>query len=148
MNKFNKKKFKLDIQHFMLSLKDRFSFENLGFLPRWLVLLLDLMIVIFSGVTTYFLLRGIKLTYIPNDYLAYGVLLYFSINVFFFWIFRTYSGIIRHSSFIDAVKIFFAQFCTLITLISVNFVFLLDHDFKIFLSKNFASYKKSIKFVD
>jgi len=119
---------------FLLGLKERFSFNNLGFLPRWLVLLLDVGIVSFSGIITYFLLRGIKLTYIPEDYLLYGILLYFTINVFFFWIFRTYSGIIRHSSFIDAVKLFFAQFSTLMTLIAVNFVFLLDHDFKIFLS--------------
>lgn len=118
----------------MSSLKERFNFDNLGFLPRWLVLLLDLGIVIFSGITTYFLLKGIKLIYIPTEYLIYGIALYFVINVFFFWIFRTYSGIIRHSSFIDAVKLFFAQFCTLVTLISVNFVFLLDHSFKIFLS--------------
>ncbi len=122
------------MDQFISGLKERFSFNNLGFLPRWLVLLMDLGIVLFSGITTYFLLKGIKLTYIPSDYILHGLLLYFVINIFFFWIFRTYSGIIRHSSFIDAVKIFFAQVCTLITLISVNFVFLLDHDFKIFLS--------------
>jgi len=134
LRKLDQKNFKSDIYQFLFGLKDRFSFNNLGFLPRWLVLLFDVGIVLFSGITTYFLLKGIKLTYIPHDYLWYGILLYFTINIFFFWIFRTYSGIIRHSSFIDAVKLFFAQVSTLTTLIAVNFVFLLDHDFKIFLS--------------
>lgn len=134
MNKYSQKKFRTNIEDLLFGLKERFSFSNLGFLPRWLVLLMDIGIVLFSGITTYFLLKGIKLTYIPDAYLPYAILLYFSINVFFFWIFRTYSGIIRHSSFIDAVKIFFAQLCALITLVSVNFVFLMDHDFKIFLT--------------
>jgi hypothetical protein len=30
-------------------------------------------------------------------------------NIFFFWLFRTYSGIIRHSSYIDAVKLLFTN---------------------------------------
>lgn len=134
MNRFSRKNFNSDVDHFISSLKERFSFNNLGFLPRWLVLLLDMGIVLFCAMITYFLLKGIKLTYIPNDYVLYGILLYIIVNIFFFWIFRTYSGIIRHSSYIDAVKIFFAQFCTLIMLIAVNFMFLMNHDFKIFLT--------------
>lgn len=134
MNRFSQREFRSKIENILFGLKERFSFSNLGFLPRWLVLLMDIIIVLFSGITTYFLLKGIKLTYIPPNYLLYALALYFSINIFFFWMFRTYSGIIRHSSFIDAVKIFFAQLCTLVTLVSVNFVFLMDHDFKIFLT--------------
>lgn len=118
----------------MSGVKERFSFNNLGFLPRWLVLLIDLSIVFFSATITFFLLRGLKLEYIPENYYWQALGLYLVINIFFFWIFRTYSGIIRHSSFIDAVKIFFSQFCTLMTLIVSNFIFLIDHDFKIFLS--------------
>lgn len=130
----DKKSFRTDLLTAMSGLKLNFSFKNLGYLPRWVVLLLDLGIVFAAGLITYLLLKGIKLTYIPDGYLFYGVMLYFSVNIFFFWVFRTYSGIIRHSSYIDAVKIFFAQFCALITLVFVNFVFLLDHDYKIFLN--------------
>lgn len=122
------------MDNFVSGLKERFSFNNLGFLPRWLVLLIDLGIVLFSMGITFFLLRGIKLEYIPTNYYFHGLGLYFVINIFFFWIFRTYSGIIRHSSFIDAVKIFFSQLCTLLTLITANFIFLIDHNYKIFLS--------------
>lgn len=111
-----------------------FSFKNLGYLPRWVVLLLDIFTVFASAVLTYTLLNGMKLAYVPAHYLFYGLLLYLGVNVFFFWVFRTYSGIIRHSSYIDGVKIFFGQFCTLFTLILVNFVFQLDHDFKLFLN--------------
>ena len=114
----------------------RFSFnlKNLGYLPRWVVLLLDIATVFAAGVLTYSMLYGMKLNYIPTHYLIYGAGLNLAVNIFFFWVFRTYSGIIRHSSYIDGVKIFFGQFCTLITLVLVNFVFLLDHDFKLFLN--------------
>lgn len=48
---------------------------------------------------------------------------FFGVNVFFFWIFRTYSGIIRHSSYIDAVKLLFSQLSVLIFFLFFNFVF-------------------------
>lgn len=129
-----KKNLKSNVRQVISGLRLGFSLKNLGYLPRWVVLLLDLATVLVAGLLTYTLLKGIKLTYIPSDYLWYAGLLYLAVNIFFFWVFRTYSGIIRHSSYIDAVKIFFAQFCTLVTLILVNFVFLLDHEFKIFLN--------------
>ena len=122
------------ISQALLSARFNFNLKNLGYLPRWVVLLLDVATVFAAGIVTYSLLFGMKLRYIPSDYLLYGALLYLGVNIFFFWVFRTYSGIIRHSSYIDGVKIFFGQFCTLITLALVNFVFLLDHDFKIFLN--------------
>jgi FlaA1/EpsC-like NDP-sugar epimerase len=55
---------------------------------------------------------------------------YLVLHLFFFWLLRTYSGIIRHSSYIDAVKIFIALFLILIILISINFasLFLIDQD--------------------
>lgn len=134
MKELDTKNFRSNVQNAMPGLKLSFSFKNLGYLPRWVVLLLDLGIVFAAGLITYLLLKGIKLTYIPDGYLFYGTLLYFAVNLFFFWVFRTYSGIIRHSSYIDAVKIFFAQFCALVTLVFVNFVFMLDHDYKIFLN--------------
>lgn len=122
------------ISQVLLSARFDFNLKNLGYLPRWVVLLLDIATIFAAGVLTYSLLFGMKLRYIPIAYLFHGALLYLGVNIFFFWVFRTYSGIIRHSSYIDGVKIFFGQFCTLITLALVNFIFLLDHDFKIFLN--------------
>lgn len=134
MKEKEKEQLKTGITQAISGARFNFSLKNLGYLPRWVVLLLDIATVFAAGVLTYSLLYGMKLTYIPTSYLFYGTLLYMGVNVFFFWVFRTYSGIIRHSSYIDGVKIFFGQFCTLVTLGLVNFVFLLDHDFKIFLN--------------
>ncbi len=50
-----------------------------------------------------------------------AIFFYLGLNLFFFWIFRTYSGIIRHSSYIDALKLFFSQFSSFVIIIVVNF---------------------------
>jgi FlaA1/EpsC-like NDP-sugar epimerase len=98
-----------------------FQFKNLSYLPRWIILLLDLSIVLISGVITYLLFKGLKLNYIPFPYINLAIFFYLGLNLFFFWIFRTYSGIIRHSSYIDALKLFFSQFSSFVIIIVVNF---------------------------
>jgi FlaA1/EpsC-like NDP-sugar epimerase len=40
------------------------------------------------------------------------IVLYLTTTIFFFWIFRTYSSVIRHSTFNDLIKIFAAQSAT------------------------------------
>ncbi len=111
-----------------------FSFRNLRYLPRWLILLLDLGIVLVAGIITYLLFIGLKLHFIPVKYLSFGIVFYFAVNLFFFWIYRTYSGIIRHSSYIDALKLFFSQFSTFIVLLLVNFVLIVFDKQKMYLT--------------
>ena len=112
-----------------------FSFKNLGYLPRWLILLFDLSIVIFSCAVTYVLFQGLRLNYIPNkDHIVYVGVFYLFLNAFFFWLYRTYSGIIRHSSHIDALKLFFSQFSTFVVIILLNTILLVFNEQKIFLT--------------
>ena len=106
----------------------------MGYLPRWIVLLLDTFTIAVSSVLTYFLFKGVKLDYIQSEEKFISVLGYISINVFFFWVFKTYSGIIRHSSYIDALKLFFAQSATLVLMVFINFVLILSNQDKLFLT--------------
>ncbi|WP_442902346.1 polysaccharide biosynthesis protein [Flavobacterium sp.] len=129
-----KYQFAKDLRGLFSNIRLDFSFKNLGYLPRWVVLLLDVFIVVFSGIVTFLLLSGIKLNYINEKYYAIGSILYLTVNILYFWIFRTYSGIIRHSSYIDALKIFFSQSSTLITFVVVNFITVLNNSEKIFLN--------------
>ncbi|WP_370519398.1 polysaccharide biosynthesis protein [Flavobacterium sp. 9AF] len=55
------------------------------------------------------------------------------VNIIFFRVFRTFSGIIRHSTFIDAVKIFFASFCSFLVLSILNYGSFFVFQKKIFL---------------
>lgn len=62
------------------------------------------------------------LSYVHRGFIFFIVPAFLFLNLFFFWLLRTYSGIIRHSSFIDAVKIFIALFLVLIFLVVINYV--------------------------
>jgi len=111
-----------------------FSFRNLSYLPRWIILLIDLSVVVFSGILTYFLFQGLRLNYIPKEHIPFAITFEVCVNVFFFWIYRTYSGIIRHSSYIDALKLFFSQFSTFAVLLILNFIIILLDKPKVYLT--------------
>jgi FlaA1/EpsC-like NDP-sugar epimerase len=111
-----------------------FNIKKLGYLPRWVILMLDMFIVLFSGVITYFLFQGLKLNYIPQYYLLFGFVVYLVVNLFFFWLFRTYSGIIRHSSYIDSVKLFISLLATFAVIICMNFTLIILDKHKLFLT--------------
>lgn len=125
-----------DLVTYLINFRFSFNIKNLGYLPRWVVLLLDFSIVIFSGVVTYFLLNGTneKFHYVRVENLKVALPIYAFVNIFFFWLFRTYSGIIRHSSYIDALKLFFSQFSVLAFFVVFNFIFLISGYEKIFLN--------------
>jgi len=112
----------------------KFNIHNLSYLPRWIIVMMDFAVLIIAFFFTYLLFRGTGLDYIvtPNSVLYISSL--FGINIFFFWLFRTYSGIIRHSSYIDAVKLLFSQMAVLVILLLLNFAFELVYGHKAFLN--------------
>jgi FlaA1/EpsC-like NDP-sugar epimerase len=88
---------------FMLKIK------NLSYLPRWIIVIIDLAVLISAFILTYIIFDGIGSNYVPRPKIEFFIFSLLGVNVFFFWLFRTYSGIIRHSSFTDAVKLVFSQ---------------------------------------
>ncbi|MBK0371254.1 polysaccharide biosynthesis protein [Flavobacterium agrisoli] len=109
-SKFSRKNLKVDI-------------HNLGYLPRWIIVVMDVLVVLFAFTFTFLLFKGTGLKYIlyPQHFLLVTSLVL--VNVFFFWLYRTYSGIIRHSSYIDAIKLFFSQLSVLVFFLCFNFLF-------------------------
>ncbi len=75
------------------------------FLPRWAVLSIDLCICFFSYFITELILKGTALQ--ANDLLTFSqrAIIIVSIHLFCFVIFRSYSGIIRHSTFTDVYRL-------------------------------------------
>ena len=110
------------------------NINNLSYLPRWIIVAIDIMVLLFSFTFTYMLFEGTALGYIVTSYHFYFVLSLIFINVFFFWLFRTYSGIIRHSSYIDAIKLLFSQMSVLIFFLIFNLIFELYSGHKAFLN--------------
>ncbi len=134
MNNNKKKGYLSDLRSYFLELQFGFKLENLSYLPRWMVLLLDITMIFLGGFMTYFIFQGIKLDYIKDEAILISAPFYFVVNIFFFWIFRTYSGVIRHSSQVDALKLFFAQFFSTAFLILVNYSSLIHWNNKFFLT--------------
>lgn len=95
------------------------TLHNLGYLPRWIIILLDTFVIIVTGVLSYALLERTGLKTEPSSY-SLSLPIYLAVSILSFRIFRTYAGIIRHSSYIDAVKIFFSQFTSAFLLLAIN----------------------------
>lgn len=89
--------------------------------PYWCVLLLDSVILFLSGVFVYWCFnRGtaLQLNFWPLTHL---MLLCVGVHFIFFAIFRTYSGIIRYSSFNDLIRVAQAMGCSALAVIAVHF---------------------------
>ena len=112
----------------------RFNIRNLKYLPRWFIVCLDITILIVSFVLTFIIFFRIGLEYVKHDSLTYFIAGLMVTNVFFFWLFRTYSGIIRHSSYIDAVKLLFSQLSVFIFFIFINYCFVVFTGEKLYLN--------------
>ena len=134
MSDFTKQEKKRLIQTFFSGENLMFTIRNLSYLPRWIVLGIDLLVLIASFFFTKLIVNGIGLRYIGFDDKAPYICLILGVNVFFFWIFRTYAGIIRHSSYTDAIKLLFSQISVLIFFVVVNSVFQYFYGFKIYLN--------------
>jgi FlaA1/EpsC-like NDP-sugar epimerase len=92
------------------------------------------MVLTTSFVFTFMIFRGIGMNYIITTHTLSLLLCFFGTNLFFFWLFRTYSGIIRHSSNIDAVKLLFSQLSVLIVFFIFNFLIEIFFEQKAFLN--------------
>lgn len=112
----------------------RFNIHNLSYLPRWIIVMMDFAVLILAFFFTFLLFRGTGLDYVITTHSFIFINLLLGVNIFFFWLFRTYSGIIRHSSYIDAVKLLFSQMAVLIVLLVSNFLFEVLYGHKAFLN--------------
>ena len=86
---------------------DLFShWVNIGYLPRWGVLLLDLLIALIAFVVSYLIgdsIVGYDLNVRMPLWEQMGLVL--ATQCLFFWVFHTYSGILRYSTFVDTMKV-------------------------------------------
>lgn len=112
----------------------RLSIRNLSYLPRWIIVMIDFSVLIVTFFFTLLIFRGTGLKYINTTHDVFFISCFFGINIFFFWLFRTYSGIIRHSSYIDAVKLLFSQMAVLVVFLVFNFAYELLYDERVFLT--------------
>ena len=98
---------------------------KMGYLPRWGVLLLDLLLVLIAFSISIVIgssLLHYDISRILLPIWTQAVLLIFAQSIFF-WAFRTYSGILRYSTFTDTIKVTLSVLCASLLLIAINIIF-------------------------
>ena len=83
-------------------------------LPYWCILLIDALIIFTSGIFVYWLFNRTMLVVEYRFQLIYTMLLYIAISMIGFKLFRTYSGIMRYSSFVDLQRVAMANILSMV----------------------------------
>lgn len=111
-----------------------------SYLPRWMVALIDFSICLLSFLITWFILSETPLFF--NQYLSVfeKAALLIGLHFFCFVLFRTYSGIIRHSTFSDVYRFAKATFAFLLITAVINIVFYYYTSTKLFLTTTLLLY--------
>lgn len=101
----------------------RVKLSKANYMPRWVIISIDIAIVLFTALITFLLIDGVGQQYVAYNNVFKALSIYLILNIVFFRIFRIYSGIIRHSSHLDVIKILLAQLFWLLTSVGVNLVY-------------------------
>ncbi|WP_255555214.1 nucleoside-diphosphate sugar epimerase/dehydratase [Flavobacterium sp. NKUCC04_CG] len=80
------------------------------------------------------MLKGIGVAARPTNMAWTIYVVYFCITFFYFLFFKTYTGVVRHSTLIDAIKLFISQSAAFITLFSLNGIYEIYSGEKLFLN--------------
>ncbi len=111
-----------------------------SYLPRWIVILLDTILCVFALILVYFILLGTPINFLNLISLPFQGFIFLSITLIYFIVFKTFSGIIRHSTFIDILKLIISSFSTAITLLIINILYNYFYDEKLFLTTSILLY--------
>lgn len=98
------------------------NLSDIRYLPRWVILLIDVFFIFLAITISCYLIEKLSFkttTVFYNNKVMYGIMM--AVSILFMVAFRTYSGIIRHSTFIDLFKLFLATLCTTISVGVISF---------------------------
>jgi FlaA1/EpsC-like NDP-sugar epimerase len=98
------------------------DFFNRHSLPRWMVFAADVSVVFMAFIVAYWLRFNFD---IPDDRLGiflYQGLIATSVYALFCLVFRSYSGLIRHTTLTDVTLVFVVTTCSAATLVIFSFV--------------------------
>ncbi|WP_428980533.1 polysaccharide biosynthesis protein [Chryseobacterium cucumeris] len=99
-----------------------FKIRELRYIPRWSVFLIDVSVIFFSILVSYFLLNSLEVKLNFTKYQKEKIFSVVLINILCIILFKTYAGIIRHSTFFDFFKIVWSSGSALIVLLGLNFM--------------------------
>ena len=92
-------------------------------LPYWCVLMADTTVVFFSTLFTFWMFRKTQVVFNFRFELLYTALFYSFLSWIGAKVFSTYSGVVRYSSFVDLMRVAYANALTLVLVLVLAFVF-------------------------
>ena len=110
------------------------------YLPRWVVMGIDLSICLLSFFITILILLNSPFELYDVLSIPQKAILIIGLNALGFALFRSYSGIVRHSTFTDVYRLALATGMTILFALVINFVYSLITGDKIFLNTGLAIY--------
>ena len=83
-------------------------------LPYWSILFLDIFILVVSGIISYWIFTGWEQLSVNIGPLFYSLLVYVLLSVIGIRVFHTYAGVLRYSSFVDLMRVGYANVFSLV----------------------------------
>ncbi|MFP3592555.1 polysaccharide biosynthesis protein [Chryseobacterium sp. SIMBA_038] len=100
------------------------NLSDVRYLPRWIILVIDIIILVISLFLSTYIIEKISIKefiYHDNENIVFVSII--SVNVILMYFFKTYAGIIRHSTFIDLFKLLISCFCTMFIIGTINMIY-------------------------
>lgn len=108
--------------------------KTIQYLPRWIIFSIDICIVIFSALMGHLILKGVGIEFESLLPASLVFLLFIVVHAFFFLYFKTFTGIVRHTTVNDAAKLFFVELLSFIVLYITNVTVGLIYNERLFLN--------------
>ena len=91
-------------------------------LPYWCIILIDGIIVLLSGLFTFWVFNRTMGMFTHRIEVLYTSLFYVVISLISARVFRTYSGVIRYSSFVDLLRVAYANVMSIVIALLAGYV--------------------------
>ena len=104
------------------------NLANIRYLPRYIIIAIDVFLI---GVSTFFSFKILEKVLNHSDFIAEsfaGYALIIAVSLFYMYVFKTYAGIIRHSTFYDLLNLLWSIVATTFTLWALSGVYNMVYD--------------------
>ena len=104
------------------------NLANIRYLPRYIIIAIDIFLI---GVSTFFSFKILEKVLNHSDFIAEsfaGYALIIAVSLFYMYVFKTYAGIIRHSTFYDLLNLLWSVVATTFTLWALSGVYNMVYD--------------------
>lgn len=113
-------------------LKKYINLKRLSFLPSWSILIIDIFITTLVALFTFVTFRMIGVDFYETLQTSVRFSIYLGVIFFYFFLFKTYTGIIRYSSLKDATRIFKAIAFAFTTIVAIDAFYLMTYGKHVF----------------